>query len=64
MTLIRASYNEGPARDSYGWDQEFWDRHYMAERELSELVRNGKKCNTPCSQTYYGVKHSFATKYE
>ena len=65
MTYIRASYNEGPAKDSYGgWDQEFWDRHYMAERELAELVRNGKGCKTPCSQTYYSVKHSFALKYE
>ena len=65
MTYIRASYNEGPARFSFaGWDGEFWDRHYMAERELSELVRNGKRCKTPCSQTYYSVKHSFALKYE
>ena len=64
MTHLAASYNQGPAGDSYGWDQEFWDRHYKAERMLSELVRNGKRCKTPCSQTYYSVKHSFATKDE
>ena len=63
VTYIRASYTRGPASDSYGgWDGEFWDRHYMAERELAGLNRNGKKCKTPCSQTYYKVEASYLTK--
>ena len=60
VTYILASYGRGPAKESYGkWDQEFWDRHYMAEMELAGKIRDGMRCKTPCSQTYYSVKHSF-----
>ena len=54
VTYIRASYSQGPESESYGaWDGLFWDRHYLAERELAEISRNGKGCHRPCTQTYY-----------
>ena len=53
VTYILASYGRGPVKESYGkWDQEFWDRHYMAEMELAGKIRNGMRCKIPCSQTY------------
>jgi len=63
VTYIRASYDRGPARESYGgWDMQFWDRQYMAERELADLSRDGKRCMSPCSQTYYNLEPSYLPK--
>ena len=54
VTYILASYKLGPARESYGgWDNDFWDRQYMPERQLSDMTRNGKRCKSPCTQTVY-----------
>ena len=63
VTYIRASYSRGPESESYGgWDQQFWDRQYMPERELADLNRNGKRCMSPCSQIYYNVEASYLPK--
>ena len=34
----------------------------MPERELADLNRNGKRCMSPCSQTYYNVEASYLPK--
>ena len=51
VTQILGSYNEGPAAS--GSDRRFWDRPYMAQRELTELVREGLTCHAPCHTLNY-----------
>ena len=51
ITHILGSYNEGPAAS--GWDGRFWDRPYMAQRELTELVRDDLSCPSPCHTVNY-----------
>ena len=70
VTYIRGSFCQGPMTEVTnatcgrygGWDGQFWDRHYMPERELAGLHRDGKKCKTPCHQTYYNVETSYQSK--
>ena len=52
ITEIKQSYKQ----EDVEWDQTFWDRPHMFERQLSELTRDGKRCKTPCSQTHFDVK--------
>ena len=59
ITFIRGSYSKGPMAGK--WDDQFWDRPYMGEKELAELSRNGKRCKRPCTQTYYKVDHIHTT---
>ena len=58
VTEIMMSYRQGPYEliKNVEWDKEFWDRPWMFERELEELMRDGKRCKTPCSRTHFDVK--------
>ena len=62
ITKILGSYARGP--DNQGWDGQFWDRPYMAERELAGIERNNIKCSPPCKQTYYEREITFTKKQE
>ena len=56
ITEILRDYRRGPLWNTVDWDGQFWDRPYMAERELANTIRNGKRCKTPCLQTNFDVK--------
>ena len=54
------SYNQGPA--AFGLDEEFWDRQYMAEREVSAIERDGMMCKSPCGELFYHPEPSYILK--
>ena len=58
ISEIRRSYRQGQyvMIKEVEWDQVFWDRPWMFERQVTELIRDGKRCKTPCSQTHFDVK--------
>ena len=60
VTDILGSYNEGPA--ARGWDGRFWDKPYMAERELTDLVRGDQQCPAPCHTLNYQAKITYMPK--
>ena len=60
ISIIRGSYNEGPA--AFGWDDRFWDYPYMAEKEISALERDGMICKSPCDQVLFDSEPSYTTK--
>ena len=62
MTIIQAGYRRGPLTETVDWDGQFWDRPFMAEKEIAGLTRDGKRCRSPCSQMYYEVKQTSLTK--
>ena len=62
VTVIQRGYRRGPLQNKTKWDHEFWDRPYMAEREISGLTRDGMRCKTPCSHTYYKLERTSVTK--
>ena len=59
-THVLQSYGRVPS--NYTWDQKFWDRPYMGERELADLERNNKKCKTPCNQIYFSADINYKCK--
>ena len=62
MTVIQAGYRRGPLTETVDWDGQFWDRSYMAEKEIAGLTRDGRRCRSPCSQTYYKVEQTSMSK--
>ena len=56
ITEIQTSYRRGPLLEQVDWDDRFWDRPYMFERELADITRDGMRCKTPCSQNHYDVR--------
>ena len=62
LTHVLGSYDKGPAK--FGWDGTLWDRQYISEKGLSTIIRDGKKCLSPCSKVSYKVEQSFNKKEE
>ena len=62
MTIIQQAYGRGPLLGTVDWDGQFWDRSYMAEKEIAGLTRDGRRCRSPCSQTYYKVEQTSMSK--
>lgn len=60
VTEILGSYNQPPA--AIGWDGQFWDRQYMAEKEVSAIERDGMMCKSPCDQILYDTEPSYILK--
>ena len=60
ISVIRGSYNQGPA--AFGWDERFWDKQYMAEKEISAIERDGMICKSPCDQVLFDSEPSYTTK--
>ena len=58
ITQILESYG----RENFTWDEKFWDRPYMGERELSDLERNNMKCKTPCDQMVFSADINYKAK--
>ena len=45
-------------RDSYNperWDEAFWGRPYLSEKDLVSLKRDGMECPSPCEQVLYQI---------
>ena len=58
VSEIAASYSQGPT-EMNSWDNQFWERPYMTERDLAVMEREGRVCKTPCYQTYFNLEPSY-----
>ena len=44
------------------WDSRLWDRPYMSERELANLVRDGENCKPPCRNINFDISITHVEK--
>ena len=52
----------GPASEEFEWDNEFWERKYKSEKELTAIERDGLSCMSPCHQTKFKTDLAYLEK--
>ena len=62
VTKILGSYDKGPASEEFEWDNEFWERKYKSEKELTAIERDGQSCMSPCHQTKFKTDLAYLEK--